>query len=285
MKETFVISKRCRERFFNQTAEGVRAISWQEMSGGGLSDLRSPYEITRMGSPAHVMLFTLAGEGRLQSPVPVRKLVPGTVCILPAGGDHVYGTSGRWKLLWFHSAPTASWTELMPAKPQLFKPKWTAQLHKLAEEFLQESSRREQAEHHQLLEGYARQMALLLRRELHGFKPSGETEHRQKLERLWQRVSERPADPWKVETLAVASHLSRSHLQAVVQRLYACGVMEMVMRLRMERATDLLLQRGAKLAEIAERVGYDSPFSFSRAFKRIFGVSPEVYRRRRGNSE
>ena len=164
----------------------------------------------------------------------------------------------------------------MPRTAMVFKPSRASQLVVLSEEFLQEATRRD----HQLLEGYARLIALLLQRELSGFKPSNEVEHRRRLERLWQEVSENPARPWSVPALALAAHLSRSHLQARVRRIYACGVMEMVARQRMERATGLLL-RQLKLADVAEKVGYDSPFSFSRAFKRILGVSPENYRRRR----
>jgi len=276
MKEHFLISKRCRERFLGQTAAGVQAMGLHDLAGAGISELRSPYSISRADSATPVVLFTLAGEGCLEVPAPRRVLRPGTVCVLPAGQDHVYRTKRRWHLLWFHLCTTEFWTGLMPRTAMVFKPSRASQLVVLSEEFLQEATRRD----HQLLEGYARLIALLLQRELSGFKPSNEVEHRRRLERLWQEVSENPARPWSVPALALAAHLSRSHLQARVRRIYACGVMEMVARQRMERATGLLL-RQLKLADVAEKVGYDSPFSFSRAFKRILGVSPENYRRRR----
>ena len=37
----------------------------------------------------------------------------------------------------------------------------------------------------------------------------------------------------------------------------------------------------AKVATIAEEVGYDSEAAFSRAFKRLMGVSPAAWRRAR----
>jgi AraC-like DNA-binding protein len=39
-----------------------------------------------------------------------------------------------------------------------------------------------------------------------------------------------------------------------------------------------LLQTDAKIYEIAQRVGYDSESSFSKAFKRLMGKSPGAYR-------
>jgi len=40
-----------------------------------------------------------------------------------------------------------------------------------------------------------------------------------------------------------------------------------------------LLQKGdKKLYEVAKAVGYDSDASFSKAFKRVFGVAPREYR-------
>jgi len=281
MKEIVLISKRCRERFFGHTAVGARALGRQGLAGGGLSELHSPYSISRTDSATHLVLFTLAGEGCLETPAPRRVLRPGTACVLPAGQDHVYRAKHTWRLLWFHPRTTEFWTGLMPRTATIFTPSWTKQLLAVSEEFLRETSSRE---HHELIEGYVRLIALLLQRELSRFQPSGEVERRQRLDRLWREVSENPARPWSVPTLALAAHLSRSHLQARVRSIYACGVMEMVTRLRMERATGLLLHRPFKLADIAERVGYDSPFSFSRAFKRILGVAPEDYRRRRAGT-
>jgi AraC-like DNA-binding protein len=163
----------------------------------------------------------------------------------------------------------------------VFNSSWANQLVLLAQEFLEESTRRGHLEHHQLMEGYARLMALFLQRVLSHFQSTGADEHRRQLQTIWGNVSQNPGRHWNVANLAVTAHLSRSHFQARVQAICGCGVMEMVTRLRMERATGLLLQQHLKLAEIAGRVGYDSPFSFSRAFKRVFGVAPDDYRRRR----
>ena len=51
-----------------------------------------------------------------------------------------------------------------------------------------------------------------------------------------------------------------------------------VTRCRLARAARQLRMSRAGLAEIALLAGYESEFSFSRAFKRAFGVAPRAFR-------
>ncbi|HMR78283.1 MAG TPA: helix-turn-helix transcriptional regulator, partial [Polyangiaceae bacterium] len=50
-------------------------------------------------------------------------------------------------------------------------------------------------------------------------------------------------------------------------------------RWRMQKAAALLREGRATLADIADRVGYDSEAAFSKAFKRWIGSAPGAYRR------
>ena len=47
---------------------------------------------------------------------------------------------------------------------------------------------------------------------------------------------------------------------------------------RIALAADLLLEPGATVGSVAERVGYGSPFALSTAFKRVRGISPQEHR-------
>ena len=51
-------------------------------------------------------------------------------------------------------------------------------------------------------------------------------------------------------------------------------------RWRMHLATMLLRNEQLTVSGIAERVGYESEAAFSKAFRRPFGTSPGVYRRK-----
>ena len=52
-------------------------------------------------------------------------------------------------------------------------------------------------------------------------------------------------------------------------------------RLRMERASSLLLKTDVKLEDITWRCGYESVTYFCAAFKRYYGVTPSTYRNKR----
>ena len=98
------------------------------------------------------------------------------------------------------------------------------------------------------------------------------------LSKAMARIHAEPAKTWTVESLAQEAGLSR----AAFARRFAEQVGEpplaYLTRWRMMVASRLLNSSGASLAEVAERVGYESEFAFSRAFKRSRGVAPARFR-------
>ena len=53
---------------------------------------------------------------------------------------------------------------------------------------------------------------------------------------------------------------------------------QMVTRLRMQHAEQLLMRSDINLERIAEELGYTNSFALSKAFKRERGISPRHYR-------
>ena len=49
-------------------------------------------------------------------------------------------------------------------------------------------------------------------------------------------------------------------------------------KLRMEKAKNLLLSTSLSVSEIAETLGFNNLYAFSRFFKRLFGVSPTQFK-------
>ena len=87
-----------------------------------------------------------------------------------------------------------------------------------------------------------------------------------------------PARDWTVASLAGEVAMSRSAFAARFTELVGEPAMAYVARWRMHLALDALREEGATVGELADRLGYRSEAAFSRAFKRIVGISPGAAR-------
>jgi AraC-like DNA-binding protein len=83
-----------------------------------------------------------------------------------------------------------------------------------------------------------------------------------------------PARDWTVASLADELAMSRSAFAARFTELVGEPVMRYVSRWRMHVAVAALKEEGATVGQLADRLGYRSEAAFSRAFKRVVGVSP-----------
>ena len=55
-----------------------------------------------------------------------------------------------------------------------------------------------------------------------------------------------------------------------------------LLRRRMQRAVELLMDGRRKIAAISEQLGYANPQNFARTFRQYFGMTPREYREGQG---
>jgi AraC-like DNA-binding protein len=84
-----------------------------------------------------------------------------------------------------------------------------------------------------------------------------------------------------LEEAAHECHVNAAHLCRLFRRFDHQSPYQLLMRLKMNRAGELLHQPTALVKQVAEEVGFGDPFHFSRAFKNVFGVSPDAFRKLR----
>jgi AraC-like DNA-binding protein len=94
-------------------------------------------------------------------------------------------------------------------------------------------------------------------------------------------LHERPSHRWTIDELGDAVGLSRSALHERFAQLVGQPPMQYLAQWRMQIASRLLLESTLNVASIALETGYESEAAFSRAFKRLVGVPPATWRRRR----
>lgn len=91
-----------------------------------------------------------------------------------------------------------------------------------------------------------------------------------------------PARDWTVASLASAIGMSRSAFAARFTELVGEPAMHYVSRWKMHAALKWLRESDAPISQLASKLGYESEAAFSRAFKRLMGVSPGAARRAQG---
>lgn len=87
------------------------------------------------------------------------------------------------------------------------------------------------------------------------------------------------ADPLTVADLARAAGLSRSHFSTEFRRAFGETPHQYLLTRRLERAAALLRDTDRGVTEICFAVGLASVGSFTSSFGRLYGLSPEAYRR------
>lgn len=87
-----------------------------------------------------------------------------------------------------------------------------------------------------------------------------------------------PDKPWTVGSLAGSVGVSRASLARRFHARVGKPPMAYLNQWRLAKAADLLADPRPTLTTISRQVGYASPFSFSTAFKKRYGVSPREYR-------
>lgn len=82
-------------------------------------------------------------------------------------------------------------------------------------------------------------------------------------------------------TLGIASEIAGMSRRTLQRALSDCGYSfsDLLGEVRFERACDLLAEPGAKIIDVAIASGYQNHAHFSRAFRRMSGMSPSEFRR------
>ena len=92
-------------------------------------------------------------------------------------------------------------------------------------------------------------------------------------------MQHQPAEPWTVAKLAADVGVSRAALARRFTATLGEAPMSYLTGWRLALAADQLRQHPEwTIGAVAHRVGYGSAFALSTAFKRAYGVSPQVYR-------
>lgn len=254
---------------------------------GGCERVRGDYQVDRTDFPYFCIEFVAAGRGTLTLRGRVHDLVPGSVFAYGPGIPHAIRTDPRHRLRKYYIdfVGIRALERMQSARIGPGSVLRVPQPHEVGEIFdLLQQCGLAHSSHAQALCG-------------------------QLLGVLLTKIAERglradDVDPRALETFErLRSHLAteRRHLTSVAQAArdcdispaYACRLFrrygatspyQYLLRERMNLAADLLARREAEgegmlVKEVAAHLGFGDPYQFSRAFKRVFGMSPARFQR------
>lgn len=82
----------------------------------------------------------------------------------------------------------------------------------------------------------------------------------------------------KISDIAKHIGINRSYLTSIFKKRTGLSPQEYLLRYRLNMACQLLLTTSQPIQEVARKIGYENPMTFSKMFKSAYGVSPSAYR-------
>lgn len=248
------------------------------VKGGGFSRLSARYKVVRDSPASHLVMYTISGKAFYKTGSRISPLDAGDLWISPAGVPQYYWTEELWTCLWFHLYDNTHWGDLRSKNAAVAKPKNLDSLIHAVQGLIKESiSVFRDSE--TLTESYSEIIGVYLDRDIIPNGAPQEDMTRERLLALWEHVNDDLGRAWSISDLSELAAMSPAALHRATLHHHGKSPMELVTDLRIRQAKRLLHGTNYTLEQIAPLIGYSSPFSLSRVFRRIVGMSPREFRR------
>ena len=80
--------------------------------------------------------------------------------------------------------------------------------------------------------------------------------------------------------VAAAIGITPNYLSHLFKKYSDLGFIEYVNHVKIKEAKKIMAEKNMKIYEIANSLGFDNAFYFSKVFKKVEGCSPSEYRRK-----
>lgn len=98
------------------------------------------------------------------------------------------------------------------------------------------------------------------------------------LARVLTYVEAHHGEPLRVPMLATVAGLSEDRLERGARQVFGLSPKQLVMKVRLEAASDLLRRTALSVSEVAYQCGYADHSAFTRLFRSAVGLTPTQYR-------
>lgn len=239
------------------------------------------------GRQEHVLIFCTGGNGWCQINEQLWNVREGNVLIIPTGTPHRYGAHevAPWTIYWSHIAGDKA-NELIkklgatPEQP-LFETNEIIRMTDCFERMLNDVFRNKSLNDYSyetlLLLGISQAMMLAIILASTKFSD----ENGKNIEkRVFQSINYMKANitqTFTLEQLAENVNVSSSHYSALFKHQVHNSPIAFFNNLKMQRACELFNGGQHNISRVANQLGFEDSYYFSRIFKKIVGTSPSEY--------
>ena len=243
----------------------------------------SAHHVSRSAHLTQAMIvYCKQGKGWCEFKQQRHSVNAGQVIVLPKNEAHQYGSAEGefWEIYWIHFAGTKA-DELAhrlcqsefgrPFNARLTHDNETIFAHLISELALgmtQESCSRA-----------SMKIWSLLGDNVYKARFSND-ELNQRLHSVIQYMRSHIEDELSLSALSQSHSISASQLCRLFQTHTQHSPMDYFIRLKIQRSCQYLSLTTLKIKEVAQSIGYEDPYYFSRIFRKIMGCSPSEYRER-----
>ncbi len=246
----------------------------------GLHELMSPSMVDRPNGTGDYLFMLFHGPVQIRRGAKIESWPASTMMIWTPQVGHYYGNASiPWSHSWFHCQGPTIFNILKKSRLPVGKP-FPVDDPSLLERYLLDTVAEingwrgiDEIILRNLFENYVRAQSRQIFDSRRQLAPTCLVEVRSRIEKSF-------TEKLRVGDLASRAGWSVPHLCTEFRRYFGIPIIQYVQQLRMNQATYLLRDHNRRIGEIALLVGYPDLYSFSKMFKRRFGLSPRHFRQR-----
>jgi AraC-like DNA-binding protein len=238
------------------------------------------------GSDQHILIYCVEGNGSARIKKKDHRLVPGSFVIIPAGEQHSYaaGEDHSWTIYWVHFKGSLSSgivdalirktehfhgsVEFQPRRIELFEDMYACLERGYSNDNISYAN--------VCLYHYISSFIYADK-----FHPSGNRPPDDAVELSINYMRKNITQSLTLEKIARSVNFSASHYSALFRKKTGFAPIEYFNHLKIQKACQYLLYTDLRIKEIADKLGIEDPYYFSRMFAKLMGQSPIQYRSRR----
>ncbi len=238
------------------------------------------------GADQHILIYCYKGEGRVRVKTTDYRIEAGDFIVIPIRTAHVYEADeiNPWTIYWVHFKGSISNSILALLEKQAGGHKGIIRNNEHIFSLFNEM-------YNQLERGYSTDNLMYTNMCLWhfltsfiyngNFSSSVQSNHKDATDLAIDFLGKKIDQALTLEEIAREVNLSASHFSYIFKKKTGFSPMEYFNHLKVQKACQYLLFTTLRIKEIAQELGIDDPYYFSRLFTKIMGMAPNEYREKK----